>query len=172
MKSCRFGAAFAAISWSTRPAITSSISAADSVCISKNAPSPIASGMYSGLVLADQLLDAAVRDHDLDRGDPAAADLRQQALGDDAAKHAGEDRPHLRLLDRGEELDIPADRLGGVDRVHRREDEVPGLGCLQRRLGRLGVAQLADQDHVGVLPQRAAERLVERLGVETRPRAG
>ena len=42
-----------------------------------------------------------------------------------------------------------------------------GLGCLQRRLGRLGVAQLADQDHVGILPQHAAERLVERVGVET-----
>ena len=42
-----------------------------------------------------------------------------------------------------------------------------GLGCLQRGLGRLGVAQLADQDHVGVLAQHAAKRLVERVGVET-----
>src|SRR3954452_15510514 len=41
-----------------------------------------------GLVLADQLLDAAVRDHHLDGCDPAAADLRQQPLRDDAAKHA------------------------------------------------------------------------------------
>ena len=41
-----------------------------------------------------------------------------------------------------------------------------GLGGLQRGLRGLGVAQLADQDHVGVLAQRAAERLVERVGVE------
>ena len=92
--------------------------------------------------------------------------VRQQPLADDAAEDAGEDRAHLRLLDRREELDQPADRLGRVDRVHRREHEVPGLGRLQRRLGRLAVAQLADQDHVGVLAERAAERLVERGGVE------
>ena len=71
-----------------------------------------------------------------------------------------------RLLDRREELDQPADRLGRVDGVHRREDEVARLGCLQRGLGGLAVAQLADQDHVRVLAERAAERLVERLGVE------
>jgi hypothetical protein len=118
------------------------------------------------LVLADQLLDAAVRDHDLDRRHAAAADLRQQALGDDAAKHAGENRADLRLLHRGEELDVAADRLGRIDRVHRREHEVAGLGCLQRGLGGLRVAQLADQDHIRVLAQHAAERFVERIGVE------
>ena len=37
-----------------------------------------------------------------------------------------------------------------------------GLGRLQRGLGGLGVAELADQDHVGVLAQRAPERLRER----------
>ena len=71
-----------------------------------------------------------------------------------------------RLLDRREELDHAADGLGRVDGVHRREDEVAGLGRLQRGLGRLAVAQLADQDHVRVLPERAAQRLAERLGVE------
>jgi hypothetical protein len=61
---------------------------------------------------------------------------------------------------------LTADRLGGVDRVHRGEDEVAGLGGLERRLGRLGIAQLADQDHVRVLAQHAADRGEERLGVE------
>ena len=42
-----------------------------------------------------------------------------------------------------------------------------GLGGLKRSLRRLGVAKLADQDHVGVLAERAAECLAERLGVET-----
>ena len=40
------------------------------------------------------------------------------------------------------------------------------LGGLERRLGRLAVAELADQDHVRVLPQDTPKRLVERLGVD------
>ena len=40
------------------------------------------------------------------------------------------------------------------------------LGGLDRRLRRLGIAHLADEDHVRVLAQRAAERLEEREGVE------
>ena len=65
-----------------------------------------------------------------------------------------------------EELDHAADRLGGVDRVQRREDEVAGLGGLERGLRGLGVAELADQDRVGVLAQCAPQRLAEALGVE------
>ncbi len=48
----------------------------------------------------------------------------------------------------------------------RREDEVARLGRLQRGLGGLAVAQLADHDRVGVLSERAAERLAEARGVE------
>ena len=40
------------------------------------------------------------------------------------------------------------------------------LRRLEGGLGRLGVAQLADQDHVRVLAQHAPERLAEALGVE------
>ena len=111
-------------------------------------------------------------DHHLDRGDAAAAEPRQQPLADDAAQHAGEDRADLLLLDLGEELDQAADGLGRVDRVHRREDEVPGLGRLQRGLRGLGVAELADQDHVRVLAQRAAQRLARTTRCRARPRAG
>ena len=118
------------------------------------------------LVLADQVGDARVHDHHLDRRDAAAVDSREQALADDAAQHARHDRADLLLLGGGEELDHAADRLGRVDRVHRREHEVARLGRLERGLRRLGVAELADQDHVRVLAQRAAERLLERLGVE------
>ena len=49
MKSCRLGAAAAAVSWSTSPLTTRSINAFVSVCIWKNAPSAIASGTSSGL---------------------------------------------------------------------------------------------------------------------------
>ena len=41
-----------------------------------------------------------------------------------------------------------------------------GLGGLERRLGRLGIAELADEDDVRVLPQRPPEGLAERLRVQ------
>ena len=42
---------------------------------------------------------------------------------------------------------------GGVVGVQRAEHEVPGERGLDAHLGRLGVAHLADEDHVGGLPQ-------------------
>ena len=42
---------------------------------------------------------------------------------------------------------------GGVVGVQRAEDQVAGERRLDGDLGRLQVADLADQDHVGVLPQ-------------------
>ena len=82
----------------------------------------------------------AFDDHHLDGRNPAAADPREQPLADDAAQHARQDRDDLRLLLRREELDHAPDGLGSVERVQRREDEVAGLGRLQRGLRRLGVA--------------------------------
>jgi hypothetical protein len=43
--------------------------------------------------------------------------------------------------------------------VERREHEVAGLGSRQRHRDGLEVAQLADEDDVGVLAQHATERL-------------
>ena len=82
--------ASAATSRSIVPARTWSISACVKVCMSKNAPSAIASGISSVAELADQVGDAGVVDHHLDRRDPAAVDLRKQALADDAAEDAGQ----------------------------------------------------------------------------------
>jgi hypothetical protein len=123
-------------------------------------------GDLLGALLADQVGDPGVRHHHLDRSDPAAADAGEQALADHSLQDAGEDRANLLLLPRREELDHPADGLGGVDGVQRREDEVARLGGLERRLRRLRVAQLADQDRVGVLAENTAERLREVEGVE------
>ena len=156
----------AAISSSTSPSTTSVISAAVIVCMSKNEPSAIASGIASALssrISSWMRLFAIITST---AATTAAADARQQPLRDDALEHAGKDRADCGLLDRREELDQAADRLGRVDGVHRRQHEVAGLGSLERGLGGLAVAQLADQDHVRVLAKRAPERLVERLGVE------
>ena len=124
-------------------------------------------GDLLGLVVADQVGDPGVRDHDLDRRHASAVELGKQALADDAAEDAGEDRSDQVLLDGREELDHPPDRLGRVDGVHRREHEVAGLRGGEGGLGRLGVAELADQDHVGVLAKASAQRLRERRRVET-----
>ena len=118
------------------------------------------------VVVADQVADSRVVDHDLERADAPTGDAREEALADDAAQDSGEDRADLLLLDPGEELDDAGDRLRGVHGVHGREDEVAGLGRLHGGLGRLGVAELSDQDHIGVLAQRTPERLREGVGVE------
>ena len=56
---------------------------------------------------------------------------------------------------------------GGVVRVQRREDEVAGERGLDRDLGRLGVADLADHDDVGVLAEDGAQAVAN-----VRPIAG
>ena len=119
-----------------------------------------------GPVLADQVLDASVRDHHLDGRGAAAAGARQQALADDAAQGAGENRTDLLLLRRREELDHAPERLGRVERVQRGEDEMARLRRLQRGVRGLGVAQLADQDDVRVLAQHTAKCLLEAHRVE------
>ena len=165
-KSWRFGAAFAAVSRSTSPGKHERDQRVRKRLHLEEGAVRDRLGDVLGLVLADQLGDAAVRDHHFDRCDATAADARKEPLADDALEDSGEDRAHLRLLDRREELDQAPDRLRRVDRVHRRKHEMPGLCRLQGRLGRLGVAELADEDDVGVLAQDAPERLVERAGVE------
>ena len=44
-----------------------------------------------GLALADQVGDAGVVDHDLDRGNPPSILARQQPLTDDASEDSGKD---------------------------------------------------------------------------------
>ena len=113
-------------------------------------------GDLLALAVAYQIGDASVGDHHLDRRDPPAADTRQQTLADDAAQHARHDRADLCLLGFLEQLDEAGDRLAGVDRVHGRHDQVTRFGRLQRGLGGLAVAQLADQDHVRILSHGAS----------------
>jgi hypothetical protein len=50
--------------------------------------------------------------------------------------------------------------------VHRRDHEVTGLRRLDRRQGGLGVADLADEDHVGVLPYDVPQGRRVRIRVE------
>ena len=83
-----------------------------------------------------------------------------------ALRHARELDADLLLLVRREHGDDAVDGLGRVERVQRGEDQVAGLRGEQRRLDRLEVAHFADEDHVGILAQRAAQRLRERHRVD------
>ena len=165
-KSCRFVDAFAAVSRS----IDARENEADERLRERLHVEELAVGDrirdLVGSAFTDQVGDARVHDHHLDGRHAPPVDARQQPLADDAAQHAGEDRAdHFLLLGR-EELDDASARLGRVDGVERRENQVARLGGLQSDLRRLGVAELADEDHVGVLAQRAPQRLAERRGVE------
>ena len=121
------------------------------------------------LRLADQVADRRSRDQDLGRDHPAGPVRgRQQLLGDDPLQRDRELGSDLPLLLGREDVDDPVDRLGGRLGVQRGEDEVAGLGRGQRRGDRLQVAHLADQDHVGVLPQGRLqpEGEVDRVGAD------
>ena len=97
---------------------------------------------------------------------PLPSIARHQALRDDRLQHAGELQADLLLLVRRKHRDDAVDGFGRVERVQRREDEVAGFGGEQAGLDRFEVAHFADQDDVGILPQRAAQRLRERARVD------
>ena len=130
-----------------------------------------AAGLHGGvdlvdLPLADQVADGRGRDQHLHRGHAALAVGRlEQLLRDDTLKGGGQLHPHLLLLVRREHVDDAVDRLRGVLRVQRREDQVAGLGRGDRGGDRLEVSHLADQDDVGVLAQDVLQRLAEPVGV-------
>ena len=88
-------------------------------------------------------------------------ELRQEYLRDDGLQSGRELGPHLLLLVRRERVDDTVDRLRRARRVQRAEDEVARLGRGDRGSDRLEVAHFADEDHVRVLSQRAADRLRE-----------
>ena len=78
-----------------------------------------------------------------------------QALGDDGDQR-GTDQEGLHP-----HVDQSRDGARRVVGVERREDQVAGERGLDRDLGGLQVADLAHQDHVGVLPQHRAQGVGE-----------
>ena len=88
-----------------------------------------------------------------------------QPLGDHALQRAGEHRARLALLGLREEVDDPVHRLGRVHGVHGGEHEVAGLRGAERGPHGLLVTHLADEDHVRVLAQHAAQGALEGAGV-------
>ena len=118
------------------------------------------------LVVADQRPNGGVRDHHLHcERTTASARQRKQLLTEDGLDHEGELRAHLLLLVGWEHVDDAVDRLHRVGGVQRAEGEVARLGDRQGGLDRLHVAHLTDEDHIGVLTKRTAQRTAEGLSV-------
>ena len=97
---------------------------------------------------------AAQRPVAVARDGQALRDHRLERLG----QLRGRDRPLLGRHHRQDALD----RLGRVGAVHRRQNLMAGIGGTQGHPHRLAVAQLADQDHVGILPQGLPQPMLER----------
>jgi hypothetical protein len=104
----------------------------------------------------------------LERRDPSASLLAKEELGDHGLEDLRQDDPHLLLLVGGKAVDEAVDRLGGGVRMEGAEDEEAGLGGVEGHPHRLQVAQLADEDHVGVLAERGLQggRERRRVGAE------
>ena len=100
------------------------------------------------------------------------ARLLQQRLRDHGLDRLGKHRPDLPLLRGREDVDDAVDGLGRARGVQRAEHQVAGLGGGQRQRDGLQVAHFADQDDVGILAQRAAQRGGEGRRCAARPRAG
>jgi hypothetical protein len=92
------------------------------------------------------------------RARPADEALRE----DGHQRRRDEERLHA-------EVQQPGDRSRRIVGVHRAEEEMPGLGRFQRDVRGLVVADLSDENDVGVLPQDRAQPGRERdpgLGVD------
>ncbi len=107
-----------------------------------------------GLGLPDQVADGrGAQEHLGARRAAGAVGGGHELLGDHTFEGRGEHHPDLFLLLRGEDVDDAVDRLRCVLGVERAEDEVAGLGGRKGHRDGLEVAELADQDHVGILAQ-------------------
>ncbi len=118
------------------------------------------------LVLADQVPDGRVGDHDLQHQHaPLSVGSRQEHLAQDRLQGEGELGADLGLLVGRKDVDDPVDRLDGGVGVQRPEGQVARLGDGQGRLDRLQVPHLADEHLVRVLPQDRLQGGLEGAGV-------
>ena len=120
--------------------------------------------VFSGSRMYSRMVERG--DQDLHgREAPLARRVGHQPLRDDRLQRRGHQVADLLVLVRREERDDAADGLGRVDGVHGAEHQVARVGGRQRDLHRLGVADLADEDHVRILAQDVPQRLGVAAGV-------
>ena len=79
-----------------------------------------------------------------------------EPLRDHSKNHAGCNAP----IDT--EFGQPGDRSNGIVGMERRENQMSGHRCMDRSLRGFGIANLADQNHVGILTQDGAKHARKR----------
>src|SRR5688500_3547082 len=106
----------------------------------------------------EEVADRLRVDHDLAGRDP------RLAIGgaDEPQRHyplqvLGQQRADLLSSLRREERHDTLDRLRGVGRMQRREDEVAGIGRLERDVHRFGIADLPHHQDIRILPEHVPE---------------
>ena len=124
-------------------------------------PTCIIDGIWNVFASRIRFADRAVDQQHFERRDAAAADLAAQVLRDHALQRLRQHDADLRLLIGRELIDDAIDRRRRGRGVQRAEHEVAGLRGLDRDRHRLEIAQLADQDDVGILAQRGAQRVLK-----------
>ncbi len=120
-------------------------------------------GQRLGIAVEQDLAHDRRVPQDLDDRDPILAVVGpRQSLADHRLEIGSDLHEQQVALVGREERDEPLHGLGGVGGVHRRIHHVTGVRRLQGGSHGLGVAQLADQNHVRILTERHAQRLEER----------
>src|SRR5687767_4416633 len=116
----------------------------------------------------DKVGDERRVEHDLHgRNPPLYALSRHQPLRDHGPDVERQVHEELLATVVGEEVYDAVEGLVRAVGVQRGEHEVTGLGELDAVFHGVAVADFADQDHIGRLPQRVLERHVPALGVDT-----
>ena len=125
-------------------------------------------GAEAGVVaVADHLADRRRGQEDFGRGDARHVGVGRghEHLADDDHQVGRQDLAHQAPVLRREHLQHPRDHRRGARGVDGGEDQAAGLGRTQDALAGVFVADLAHQDHVGVLAGQAPQRIGERRGV-------
>ena len=107
---------------------------------------------------ADHVADCAVDQHDLKGRHKPAPRGGDELLGNDRLQDHGELHANLALLVLREHVDNPVDGTGGADGVQGGKNQLARFRGGHRGGDGLVVAHLPNQNHVGGLPQRRAER--------------
>src|SRR5438552_10159044 len=121
-------------------------------------------GLPLALAQQDGFVGPDIVAEDVKDGDASSAHLGQQPLADDPADRVREALAEVLLLPWIEHPNEAVDGLASIHRVQGAQHEVAGLGRLQAKLGRLAVADFADEDDLRRLTERSAKAVGE--GVE------
>lgn len=119
-----------------------------------------------GFPFAYQMTYRGSHGQQLKQSHPPSRRAPHQLLRHDPKQTAGEQHAGKMLLSRGKGIHQPVNRLAGAAGVQRAQQKMAGFGGGERQRNTCAIAQLAEQDNVGILTQGGAQTLaaVKRQG--------